>query len=85
MKAAAACGREVIGADNDRHIQEIARAAGIVVAAWGVHAGMNKRDQDVLKLLPRGKVHCLKTTDGGYPNHPLYLSKDLTPTPYPVI
>jgi hypothetical protein len=27
-------------------------------------------------------LHCLKTGDGGYPNHPLYLRNELVPIVY---
>ncbi|MCX7173809.1 MAG: DUF1643 domain-containing protein [Proteobacteria bacterium] len=70
-----------VGPDNDRHLVELARAAGIVVAAWGNHGTHRGRDAQVLALLP--DLHCLQLTADGHPGHPLYLPKALLPIPLP--
>lgn len=69
-----------VGPDNDKVLQELAQNAGVVVAAWGTHGAHLKRDAHVRSLLPR--LHCLWLTKAGFPGHPLYLPKNLTPQPY---
>lgn len=69
-----------VGQENDRHLMEMSRSAGIIIAAWGddgLHLG---RSDEVRKLLPN--LHYLKLNKSGEPTHPLYLSSDLTPTPW---
>lgn len=61
-----------IGADNDRWIQDVARGAGLVVAAWGVHGEHHARDIAVRMLVPGMK--CLGRTKNGHPRHPLYVA-----------
>lgn len=66
-----------IGPENDKHLVELARGAGVVVAAWdtnGTHLG---RDQAVRAVVPN--LHCLRKTQAGHPGHPLYLPGNLTP------
>lgn len=71
---------EPIGPDTDAVLAELAKNAGVVVAAWGNHGSHSARDQQVIALLPN--LHCLKVTKAGQPSHPLYLRKSLTPTRY---
>jgi len=66
-----------IGPDNDRFLIEIAKDAGIIVAAWGVNGGHLGRDKVVRNMLPR--LFCLGLTKQGFPAQPLYLPKGLTP------
>jgi hypothetical protein len=77
MKAAA----EPIGAENDQWLVQLAQRAGVVIAAWGVHGQHLGRADEVQRLLA-GRLHYLKLTKDGYPGHPLYLKKTLTPTPW---
>lgn len=63
-----------VGPENDLHILEAAKKADIVVLAWGHHAGLRGRDNEVLALLKGIKVYCLGQTKDGYPKHPLYLA-----------
>lgn len=76
MKAQA----EPVGQENDDTLRRLARGAGVVVAAWGVHGKHAGRDSEVRALLPG--IHCLKLTKKGAPGHPLYLKKTLVPIPY---
>lgn len=76
MKAAA----DPVGAANDRHLVDIARHAGIVVAAWGADGVHKGRDAEVRSLIPN--LHCLRKTKHGHPGHPLYLPGDLVPVAY---
>lgn len=70
-----------VGPGNDAALIRMAEQAGIVVAAWGTHGAYRDRHRAVLDLgLP--KLHFLRLTQGGYPNHPLYLPKNLEPVPW---
>lgn len=66
-----------IGPANDQTLRGLAEDAGVIVAAWGVHGSHRGRDADVLAMLP--SLHYLRLTKAGYPGHPLYLPKTLTP------
>lgn len=66
-----------VGPDNDQTLRSLAEAAGVVVAAWGVHGTYGGRHTAVRAMLPR--LHCLRLTKHGHPGHPLYLPKTLTP------
>jgi len=66
-----------IGSKNNQVLTTYAIGASIVIAAWGIHGGLNDRDEEVKALIPC--MHYLKLTNGGYPAHPLYLSKTLLP------
>ena len=69
-----------VGPDNDRHLVELARNAGVVVAAWGTNGTHHGRDSAVHAIVPN--LHCLKKTQAGHPGHPLYLRADLNPVPF---
>ena len=71
---------EPIGPGTDAALVELAKNAGVVVAAWGNHGSHGARDRQVIALLPN--LHCLKVTKASQPSHPLYLRKSLTPTRY---
>jgi hypothetical protein len=75
-----------VGKDNDPYILESAYRAGIIVAAWGTHGEHRARDRHVGALLSLHgfKLHSLKITAKGLPQHPLYLRSDLTPSPFVV-
>ena len=66
-----------VGADNDLVIEQEARSADLIIAAWGVppKGVPDGRADHVLELLTRhGDVYRLaKPTRGGHPRHPLYL------------
>lgn len=67
--------------ENLRAIVELAKSAGVVVAAWGVDGAFARRDQIVRSALGNIELQCLARTKDGHPNHPLYLRKDLKPIP----
>lgn len=85
-----------VGPDNNRHIEEQARAADLIVLAWGNHAfspvGLPGAQQsasrhlELLLLLGKcevgDKVCSLGLTKIGAPKHPLYLRGDLEPVPW---
>lgn len=66
-----------IGPLNDDVLRNRAQAAGVIVAAWGVHGTFGGRHQAIRTVLP--KLHYLRLTKDGYPGHPLYLPKSLVP------
>lgn len=77
--------RRPVGPDNDRHLLRVCRAAGLVIAAWGVHGAWQGRDRAVLSLLARAGLapRCLGLTQDGHPRHPLYLPRRTQPEPFP--
>jgi hypothetical protein len=74
-----------VGPDNNRWLQEIARACEIVVCGWGNMARVvSFRDDTVRRLLaPIRPLAYLRLNARGQPAHPLYQPKDLRPTFYP--
>lgn len=78
MKRAA----DPVGPENDRYLLSEAHAAGMVLCAWGTHGTHRGRATSVALML-RGaglRLHVLRRTKGGHPEHPLYLPYDLQPT-----
>ena len=71
---------EPIGPDNNKHLQECAEGAGLVIFAWGKDGAHKKRDIQVESLI--ASPHCLGLNKDGTPKHPLYLPKAATPEPY---
>lgn len=70
-----------IGEDNDFHIVEQAQQANLVICGWGTHGGWLGRDTQVRALLDKYaiKLHYLRITRNGFPNHPLFLPSVLRP------
>ena len=77
MKAA----RDPVGRGNDAAIVRAARAAGIVVCAWGNHGAHLDRARSVAQMLRTAGValHVLRLNGSGEPAHPLYLPRALGP------
>lgn len=76
--------RDPIGKDNDHWLITIAKPADIVVAAWGTHGSHLYRGYKVKRMFADAgiKLHCLNTTAGGHPSHPLYQRANAVPIPY---
>lgn len=74
--------REPVGPENDEALIKLAKEAEIVIAAWGVRGSHRGRGDVVSMLLPR--LHYLRLTKDGFPEHPLYLPKTLTPIEWPM-
>lgn len=73
---------EPVGIDNNKHIIDICKQSGIVVAAWSNHASHMNRGHEVELLLSHYNIelHCLKINSSSrLPAHPLYLKKSLKP------
>ena len=73
--------RDPVGRGNDAAILRAARAAGVVVCAWGNHGAHLGRAAKVAEDLRRAgvRLHFLKINGTGQPAHPLYLRGDLGP------
>ena len=71
MKAA----RDPVGRGNDAAILAAARAAELVVCAWGNHGLHRRRSEKVISYLKKTqvKLHVLRLNGAGEPAHPLYL------------
>jgi len=70
------------GAENDAYILLVAKAAGHVVCAWGVHGERNERSKAVRTLLKDVSLYALRFAGSGEPMHPLYRRNDATPIPF---
>jgi hypothetical protein len=68
-----------IGAENDQWLINLAKDAGVVVAAWGNDGSYKGRSKEVIQLIP--SLHYLKLNKTGEPAHPLYLKGTLKPVP----
>jgi len=73
-----------VGPENDAHIENAARAASMVICAWGARPFAKARARKVFKLLLALHVQplCLRHTLDGSPHHPLRLPACLRPQPF---
>ncbi len=72
-----------VGPGNDAAILKAVSGSDLVVAAWGVHGRLLRRDAEVIGLLDGVKgLHCLGRTKAGAPLHPLHQPKRLKPVLY---
>jgi len=75
-----------VGVGNLDQIREAANEADLIICGWGQYGKHLCQDLQVLRVLERidlpAKVHALRITNG-VPHHPLYLSYDLKPVPFP--
>lgn len=75
MRAAA----DPVGPENDYWLRRITGQVDFVVVAWGEEGTYRHRDQDVLALLERVRLHHLGLTIKGHPRHPSRLPRDVEP------
>lgn len=83
---------EVVGPNNDYYLADtlLQEGCGLVVVAWGAnvekHAGLDVAAYRVLQRIDGlgWLPHCLGTTKGGSPLHPLRLPASLLPVPFRV-
>jgi hypothetical protein len=75
-------GVDIVGPENDEALRAMRfrRETTLVVAAWGAFKPLHGRDQVVLDML--GAVHAIRVTQGGRPEHPLYLPGSSRPQPF---
>jgi len=71
------------GPGNQRVVRRAARAAGCVVAAWGVHGSYSAQNDRVLSWLKDVPLVALGETKDGHPRHPLYVRTDAVLRPWP--
>ncbi len=73
-----------IGEENTiANLQAIAFSClGRPIAAWGNNALKWRKGARVEEFRGSGPLDCLRITKQGQPEHPLYLSKELTPIPW---
>ena len=72
-----------VGPENDRVLSEETRGVAAVVFAWGTHGEYMNRARTVIDLLKDRNPQCLHLTKQGHPGHPLYLSANRVPLPFP--
>ena len=70
--------------ENRHHIMNLAREAGIVIAAWGKHGKHMGLGADTLLCFKQNglKIHHLGLNGDGTPKHPLYLKATTKPTEF---
>jgi hypothetical protein len=75
---------EPVGAGNDAVLADLARRAGQVICAWGLHGAHQGRGAAVEERLRDEGVALwhLGLTKGGHPRHPLYLGYDRQAEPW---
>jgi len=72
---------EPVAPENEEHIAAMTGRVALVVAGWGNH-GLHRGQADrVLGLLGGVRLHHLRLTKLGQPQHPLYLPGALLPEP----
>ena len=73
--------KDPVGPENDAHIASRARAADVVICAWGTNGRYKGRDEHVYNILKRTNpmVFALGMSKSGHPKHPLYLPRDSKP------
>lgn len=69
------------GPECGKWLCDIAKGAGMILAAWGKHGSFIGRDRNVLSALKAiGKpVYCLGKNSDGSPKHPLYIAANTIP------
>ena len=67
-----------IGPENNSWIKLVCGSSDISIACWGVNGAFMNRGEQIRRMLD--KLYYIKLTKDGYPSHPLYLKKDLTPS-----
>lgn len=67
---------------NDEHLIRHARAASVVVCAWGLSSepSLRARTEHILRNVAGVPLHHLGLSKAGVPKHPLYLKETVTPT-----
>jgi hypothetical protein len=76
-----------VGPLNDFYLFELAKNAGIVIAAWGANGNHKGRADYIADLFKEAgiKLTALRTNDDGSPGHPLYVPAETKPIAWPVL
>jgi len=76
---------EAIAAENLGHVLDVARAATVVIVAWGKHGRIADRDDLVAAQLRQAgiRLYCFGQNLDGTPVHPLYQPTDQPLIRYP--
>ena len=76
----AKAGLAIVGDKTDQVIRRETARADLILCCWGVTGALGGRSEQVLtKVLRDRRLHCLRTTRDGHPEHPLYLPYALKP------
>jgi hypothetical protein len=62
--------QDPVGPENNNWLKNLAKDAGIIVAAWGNNGSYLGRSKEILAMFPN--LMCLKLNQSGEPAHPLY-------------
>ncbi|WP_353930180.1 DUF1643 domain-containing protein [Okeanomitos corallinicola TIOX110] len=84
---------EPVGSKNNQYILSAIERAEKIILGWGAwlddvsiskYPIIKHRDKEVLTLINDKKpLYCLRITKNGYPNHPVYLPKNINPIIFP--
>ena len=70
------------GPENAKLLRDWSGRAGMTIAGWGTHGALMGQGPAVAPLLS-GDVRHLGLTKAGHPRHPLYVSYQTDPIPWP--
>lgn len=85
MYAARNRGVEIIGRDNDAHIERAFRCSARIIAAWGANPTFLRPSAVWCIAVGAGRrLEALRVTKGGAPGHPLYIPYTAEPVPFEV-
>ena len=78
---------DIIGPENQRHIEEALDLAGLIICAWGAHGDHSLQGNFVLGWIEDANyraapICCLGTTKDGHPRHPLYVPGNAPLVPF---
>lgn len=68
-----------MGPDNERHLPNLAKGVGIIVAAWGNDGNFERSDIRVMGLPAGFDVYALALTKSGCSKHSLYVKGPTKP------
>ena len=74
-----------VGPENDAQLAEAAAWSDAILCAWGVYGAHRSRNEAVSAILrASGKsLLALGLSKAGHPRHPLYVSYEIRPDPWP--
>ena len=67
-----------VGPENDQYLQELAKQASLIIAAWGDNGSYMGRSTKVKAMFSNKGLKCFKINLSKEPKHPLYVSGDAT-------